>query len=113
MWCQDAAPAASRKPLQRHNRPEPRASFRLRPGSPLARLQLPYSSFSHHLFDPDSHKYWKPVRAKHCPLPNGAWEDSMHPQTLNLDSLWLVPPALALTFMFWVLWSWFKEGHRH
>lgn len=37
----------------------------------------------------------------------------MHPQTLNLDSLWLVPPALALTFMFWVLWSWFKEGHRH
>lgn len=36
----------------------------------------------------------------------------MHLESLNLDSLWLVPSALALTFMFWVLWGWLKEGRR-
>jgi hypothetical protein len=53
------------------------------------------------------------LRAKHGPLPDGAWEDSMHPQTLHLDALWLIPPAFAITFMSWVLWNWFKEEHRH
>jgi hypothetical protein len=46
------------------------------------------------------------------PLPDNAWEGSMHPQTIHLDSIWLVPPALAVSFMVWVLWSWWKEEHR-
>jgi hypothetical protein len=47
------------------------------------------------------------------PLPAGAWEVHMHPQTFHLDALWLIPPAMAVSFMAWVLWSWWKEAHRH
>jgi hypothetical protein len=37
----------------------------------------------------------------------------MHPETFHLDSLWLIPPAMAVSFMVWVLWCWWKEAHRH
>lgn len=30
----------------------------------------------------------------------------------DAEILWLVPLALALWFMIWVLWNWWQEWHR-
>jgi hypothetical protein len=37
----------------------------------------------------------------------------MPSQIFHPDSLWLIPPALALSFMVWVLWCWWREEHKH
>jgi len=31
---------------------------------------------------------------------------------LQAEELWLAPLTLALTFLLWVLWNWWKEGRR-
>jgi hypothetical protein len=46
------------------------------------------------------------VAGAHC-------EVTMNPQAPHLDSLWLIPPALAVAFMAWVLWCWWEEAHKH
>jgi len=28
------------------------------------------------------------------------------------ETLWLIPLGLALWFLFWVLWNWWREEHR-
>jgi len=30
----------------------------------------------------------------------------------NAGMLWLIPVGLALWFMCWVLWNWWREEHR-
>jgi hypothetical protein len=37
----------------------------------------------------------------------------MHPVTFYAETLWLIPPALAVSFLAWVLWSWWNEAHKH
>jgi len=31
---------------------------------------------------------------------------------IGTDSLWLVPLGMAIYFMLWVLWCWWREQHR-
>lgn len=30
----------------------------------------------------------------------------------NAETLWLIPLGLALWFMIWALWNWWREEHR-
>jgi hypothetical protein len=81
--------------------------------SPLSPLQLPYCFPTQLLAVRESHRCQEFVQyGSVTQLLDNAWEGSMHPQTIHLDSIWLVPPALAVSFMVWVLWSWWKEAHR-
>lgn len=36
----------------------------------------------------------------------------MTPNVFHPDSLWLIPPALAVSFMVWVLWCLSKEAQK-
>jgi hypothetical protein len=37
----------------------------------------------------------------------------MPPDTFHAEALWLIAPALAVSFLAWVLWCWWKEAHKH
>lgn len=36
----------------------------------------------------------------------------MTPNTFHPGSLWLLAPALAVSFMVWVLWRWWKDAQK-
>jgi len=62
---------------------------------------------------------WNVVRSARGVEPDPArrrirfQEMEMTPDTFHPDSLWLLAPALAVSFMVWVLWSLWKEIQKH